>query len=152
RRHDESAQVDLFRVSQLCAGICARGQILRGALAAASSSLSTASCCRRARFSTTSPVRDRKPARTCRPLTVSGSNAGFVTLARPCGILSLVPAPPEPRSRATTPTSARSTGALSEPERELQTAVDEIARGECVVLSAEDVARWAETGVPPWQD
>jgi hypothetical protein len=37
-------------------------------------------------------------------------------------------------------------------EQELQRAVDEIAMGECSVMSIEDIDRWAETGVPPWSD
>jgi DNA invertase Pin-like site-specific DNA recombinase len=41
---------------------------------------------------------------------------------------------------------------LTELEQELQRAVEEIERGECSVLSVEDVDRWAETGVPPWSD
>jgi hypothetical protein len=34
----------------------------------------------------------------------------------------------------------------------LQAAVDEIARGEFVVLSVDAVDRWTETGVAPWPD
>lgn len=37
-------------------------------------------------------------------------------------------------------------------EQELERAVKEIERGECIVLTAEQVDRWVETGVPPWPE
>ncbi|HVZ35671.1 MAG TPA: hypothetical protein VG963_24765 [Polyangiaceae bacterium] len=59
--------------------------------------------------------------------------------------------PTDPRFQpsATGVRAAEPFGAL---EEELQRAVDQIERGECSVLSVEDVDRWAETGVPPWSD
>jgi hypothetical protein len=62
-----------------------------------------------------------------------------------------VATPTDPRSESTT-AGARLTTPPTELERELQRAVEEIERGECSVLSVEDVDRWAETGVPPWPD
>jgi hypothetical protein len=65
--------------------------------------------------------------------------------------LRLMATPSDPRSESTT-AGARPTKPFTELERELQRAAEEIERGECSVLSVEDVDRWAETGVPPWPD
>jgi hypothetical protein len=61
-----------------------------------------------------------------------------------------VPTPTDPRAESIPASAAVQTKPLPELEQELQRAVEEIERGECVVLSAEEVDRWAETGVPPW--
>ena len=58
----------------------------------------------------------------------------------------LIPVPPAPPVEVVPPAAA------TELEQELQRAAEEIERGECSVLSIDDVARWAETGVPPWPD
>jgi len=63
----------------------------------------------------------------------------------------VVATPTDPRSGSTA-AGARSTTPAADLEQELQRAVEEIERGECSVLSVDDVDRWAETGVPPWPD
>ncbi len=65
---------------------------------------------------------------------------------------AFVAAPIDPRAEADSGSPTRRANVSAELERELRNAVDEIERGDCILLSAEDVDRWAETGVPPWPD
>jgi hypothetical protein len=61
-----------------------------------------------------------------------------------------VATPSDPHSESTA-AGARSTPP-TELEQELQRAIEEIERGECSVLSVEEIDRWEQTGVPPWPD
>jgi hypothetical protein len=61
-----------------------------------------------------------------------------------------VPTPADPHAESTATPAVSRPHPLADLERELQRAADEIERGECSVLSVEDVDRWAETGVPRW--
>ena len=63
----------------------------------------------------------------------------------------VVATPTDPRPNATA-AGAPPTTPRTELQQELQRAVEEIERGECSVLSVDDVDRWVETGVPPWPD
>ncbi len=56
------------------------------------------------------------------------------------------------RAESSAPGAGVARPVLNELEQELQLAVEEIARGDYITVSNEEVEQWAETGVPPWPD
>lgn len=58
-------------------------------------------------------------------------------------------APPDTRPEMAKP---RTSSVGAELEQELRQAVEEIERGDCIVLSPEALDLWADAGVAPWPE